>query len=217
MTKLIVTLNGRFVTECHLVPGSTATIGRRADNHVVLSDASVSGRHARVTVGEQVEIEDLSSTNGTFVNKRRIQKAVLKDGDILLLGRYIVRFVGKSREAADPAPGGDLSEKTVVLKPAVGQAPKGVLPGFVKIVEGDGAGNVLDLNKPYTAVGKMGDQVAVITRSAHGYVIRAVSGADERLTVNGEPLADRTRTLANDDAITVAGMRMQFILGNPDA
>jgi pSer/pThr/pTyr-binding forkhead associated (FHA) protein len=67
-------------------------IGRSNDLEVVLVEDMVSRRHARVTLqGEALMIEDLGSTNGTFVNGEKIKRARLKEGDRVLIGTSIIR------------------------------------------------------------------------------------------------------------------------------
>ncbi len=74
------------------VPAPGVLIGRNANTQVTLSDASVSGEHARLTLDEEsASVEDLSSLNGTFINNQPIEKKTrLNDGDYLRLGRYTV-------------------------------------------------------------------------------------------------------------------------------
>jgi hypothetical protein len=68
-------------------------IGRGADADVRISDASVSRRHAKVTVvGRAVVVEDLGSTNGVTLNGRKITRETLSDGDELRLGAATVRY-----------------------------------------------------------------------------------------------------------------------------
>ena len=70
-------------------------IGRRADNQIVLRDDLVSSRHCRIIrLNGKWHVEDLGSTNGTFLNDKRVDCAPLNTGDILKLGRYRLR-VGK--------------------------------------------------------------------------------------------------------------------------
>ena len=73
-------------TASHPLTGSTV-IGRGAEADVQLTDTSVSRRHAEVRVlGDTVEVHDLGSTNGTWVNGRRVQTASLRDGDRITVG-----------------------------------------------------------------------------------------------------------------------------------
>lgn len=71
------------------------TIGRKADNDIVLRDSMVSGHHCVISRrGNGWMLQDQHSTNGTYINDKRVASAALKEGDIIKLGRY--RFcVGK--------------------------------------------------------------------------------------------------------------------------
>jgi pSer/pThr/pTyr-binding forkhead associated (FHA) protein len=63
----------------------TLNIGRKPDNDIVIDMPVVSGSHARIIhEGDRIVIEDLKSTNGTFVNKKKITKAVLNHKDVSL-------------------------------------------------------------------------------------------------------------------------------------
>ncbi|MBX3182582.1 MAG: DUF4388 domain-containing protein [Polyangiaceae bacterium] len=69
-------------------------IGRSSDLEMVLVEEMVSRKHARVTVrGGEITIEDLGSTNGTFVNGEKIERATLKEGDRVLIGTSILKVV----------------------------------------------------------------------------------------------------------------------------
>src|SRR3954471_20268282 len=69
------------------------TIGRLADNRVVLDHPSVSSHHACVfTDGDRCIVEDLQSTNGTFVNGRRVSHSTLHNGDVMKIGKHTILF-----------------------------------------------------------------------------------------------------------------------------
>jgi pSer/pThr/pTyr-binding forkhead associated (FHA) protein len=71
-----------------LPPGAVKTLGRASRADFIVNRALVSRLHCRVTGGEQtIAVEDLKSTNGTFVNDKRVTSAELKAGDRLRLGR----------------------------------------------------------------------------------------------------------------------------------
>ncbi len=73
------------------------TIGRNPDNHLFLDDVTVSRRHARILRdGRGYLIEDLRSLNGTYVNRRRIERHRLRDGDELQIGKYKLVFLTKA-------------------------------------------------------------------------------------------------------------------------
>jgi len=72
-----------------LLPGSLKTIGRAPGVDFVVDAALVSRVHCRLTLSDANELllEDLGSTNGTFVNDQKVAKIVLRDGDKLTVGR----------------------------------------------------------------------------------------------------------------------------------
>ena len=86
-----------------MLPGTLKTMGRAPRADFVVDAALVSRVHCRFTLNntDELELEDLGSTNGTFVNGRKVTKVLLNDGDKLTVGR--VEFVVSS--ATDPAGG----------------------------------------------------------------------------------------------------------------
>ncbi len=97
--------------------GDQLTIGRDSTNGVAINDAEVSRRHSRLSFqGGKYVLEDLGSTNGTFVNGQRLGgPVVLKPGDVVSLGEQIVLMydvismdagatIAASRKAVRPSP-----------------------------------------------------------------------------------------------------------------
>src|SRR5579885_3668626 len=115
--RITVKYNESVVKEIELT-GQELTIGRKADNDLVLEDGSVSSRHARLVKIQSVFfLEDLQSTNGTFVNEKRIDRQQLKDGDIAVIGKHRLVFRDETAEVSH----GKRSEvangdRTVILK-----------------------------------------------------------------------------------------------------
>lgn len=71
-----------------ILPGNIKTVGRAARADFVVDAQMVSRIHCRLTAGAaELEVIDLESTNGTFVNGARVERALLKDGDRLGVGR----------------------------------------------------------------------------------------------------------------------------------
>ena len=69
-------------------PGAVKTVGRATRADFIVDAALVSRLHCRITAGtENLEVIDLSSTNGTYVNGKRVKRAQLKSGDRLRVGR----------------------------------------------------------------------------------------------------------------------------------
>ena len=102
---------GERALQDYAVGARPVTIGRLPDNTIVIQNPAVSGRHARVLPeGQHFVLEDLKSTNGTFVNDKPIARHTLVDGDVVLIGKHTLVFVlaGAEEATAEPTP-----EKTI--------------------------------------------------------------------------------------------------------
>ena len=98
MPKLILKFDDRDLSEC-AVGTHPVTIGRLPDNNLVIDNPAVSGRHARVyREGNHYVLEDLKSTNGTFVNDKPIARHTLLEGDSILVGKHTVVFTQQGGE-----------------------------------------------------------------------------------------------------------------------
>lgn len=87
MARLTLQLEDRVLKEYAI--GTMATIGRLADNTIVIDNPAVSSHHASVfNEAGQLAVEDLQSTNGTFVNGVRVSRRILKHGDVLQVGQH---------------------------------------------------------------------------------------------------------------------------------
>ncbi|MCC7416548.1 MAG: FHA domain-containing protein [Acidobacteria bacterium] len=72
--------------------GTVKTVGRAPRADFIVDAALVSRLHCRLTAtDDSLEVEDLKSTNGTFVNDRRVQRATLANGDLLRVGRFALK------------------------------------------------------------------------------------------------------------------------------
>lgn len=90
----LVTIYGQDLGRRYQLLGDELTIGRGPENAVVLDLDNVSRRHARVAQsGDVFEVEDLGSTNGTYVNDREVQREVLRNGDLIKIGGAILKFL----------------------------------------------------------------------------------------------------------------------------
>lgn len=99
-------LDGDRAGEVLPVTDRALRIGRKPSNDVVLNDEKTSGVHAEVVLeGDRHVLRDLGSTNGTFLDGKRVTEIVLSPGDEVAIGRIRVKF----RDAAEPAAGADLA------------------------------------------------------------------------------------------------------------
>lgn len=112
MPKLHFLLEGNSLGEFAL-DKERITIGRRPSNQIHIDNLTVSGEHAViVTIGNDSFLEDLNSTNGTFVNGKAIKKYVLQHNDVIEFGKYQLKYINPSQVNATQH---DVFEKTMMM------------------------------------------------------------------------------------------------------
>jgi pSer/pThr/pTyr-binding forkhead associated (FHA) protein len=205
MPKMIVSIDGVVIKEVQLTKERT-TLGRRPYNDIVIDNLAVSGEHATMQMnGNEVFLEDLGSTNGTYVNGKAVKKQQLHNGDTIEVGKYKIKFVSESA--------GNDYDRTMLFKP--GEIPPSHEPtssesGTLRVLSGTASGREVPLTKIVTTVGKPGVAVASITRRQHGFVVAHVEGSGIP-TLNGSPIGSEPVALKSGDLIELAGTKMQFI------
>ena len=91
MPKLVLLFEGRVLKETAVSHTAAVTIGRLPDNTIVIDNSAVSSRHVRIArEGPQFVVEDLESTNGTFVNGDKVTKRALRHGLGSLAAEWVV-------------------------------------------------------------------------------------------------------------------------------
>jgi pSer/pThr/pTyr-binding forkhead associated (FHA) protein len=211
------------------------TIGRLPDNDIRIDNPAVSGHHSLIiNILNDSFLEDLNSTNGTYVNGKLIKKHALQHGDVITAGHHQLRFVEDDEAQQDEF------ERTMVIQPSQRPVDKiqsaratveeatgstgatttrRALPDApaqkkakLQVLSGAFAGRELELVKALTTLGRPGVQVAAITRRADGYFIVHVDSEVEGNypLVNGMPIGAQARKLSDNDVIQLAGVKMGF-------
>ncbi|MBN1320148.1 MAG: FHA domain-containing protein [Thermoleophilia bacterium] len=91
---LLIRAGGGREGEVIALGGDVLTIGRSPHSDLFLDDVTVSRHHARILVdGAGFLVEDLNSLNGTYVNRKRIERHQLSDGDELQIGKFKLAFL----------------------------------------------------------------------------------------------------------------------------
>jgi pSer/pThr/pTyr-binding forkhead associated (FHA) protein len=232
MAKVLLSVDGVTLKEIPLARERT-TIGRKPHNDIRIDNLAVSGEHAAIiTMLNDSFLEDLESTNGTYVNGRSVKKHFLQDGDVIELAKYRLKYV---REAGESS-GAD-TEKTMVLRPeavrgaldqpvpvepapAEQQLPmtasaraRGQLPsGTIQILTGANAGREVELTKTLTTLGKPGVMVVAIARRPLGYFITHVEGPQPLRVAKRVLEANKPYALMDHDIIELGGVKMEFFL-----
>src|SRR5712664_2354832 len=114
MARLVLSLDGQVMAEYNMNK-ERYTIGRLPDNDIRIDNAAVSGHHSLIiNILNDSFLEDLNSTNGTYVNGKLIKKHALQHGDVITVGHHQLRFV----ESQDGDVEQDEFEKTMVITPS---------------------------------------------------------------------------------------------------
>jgi hypothetical protein len=239
MARLVLTLDGQVMAEYNMNK-ERYTVGRLPDNDIRIDNPAVSGHHSLIiNILNDSFLEDLNSTNGTYVNGKLIKKHALQHGDVITVGHHQLRFVEDDDNQQDEF------ERTMVIQPS--QRPIGkvqdahgkaeqVHPGTgttgqmralpvgtqekprkarLQVLSGAFAGRELELTKALTTLGRPGVQVAAITRRSDGFYIVHVDAdrPDNYPQVNGTPIGAQARRLVDNDVIQLAGVKMGFFEG----
>ncbi len=238
MARLVLKFEAHVLKEVPL--GSRPiTIGRAPDNDIPIDNLAVSNYHARVYMeAGRLVVEDLDSLNGTFLNDLRIERAALKDGDAILIGKHHI-YVDAQHDAAlavdswrkTPAPKVD---ETVVLDTkerremlqqavAVGErsqpAPGRVRVPMLAVLSGKTDQREYQLAGKLTVIGKS-EMATVRLRGWFAPQVAAqinrrddgyyLGRGDRVPKLNGEMIIGPTR-LNDGDMIEVAGTRLHFL------
>lgn len=230
MAKLVLSMNGAIQGEFEL-DQERLTIGRKPENDIQIDNLAVSGKHSMIiTILDDSFLEDLGSTNGTYVNGKLVKKHALKDGDVIAIGKHELKYINENASDDD-----DEFEKTMIIKPgsasaavAAAQAAEqagaaaapqstsapttsGGMPlGRLTVLNGPIAGKELELTKALITLGKPGTQVAVISRRPQGYFLTHIESSGGFPVVNGAEVGAKAYQLKDGDLIELASIKMEF-------
>lgn len=229
MAKLVLSLDGDVLGH-HFLEGGRFSIGRRAENTLPIDDSSVSKEHAVITlVGNDHILQDLESTNHTYVNGNEVRKHILQHNDVIDIGRFQLRYINQKAQV-----GVDF-DRTIMMAPVqprrrtpdekAGEGERGqsVVPvaraanitfplGFLKVTQGERAGETVELERPLATFGHEGEQLSVINRRPNGYSLTHVDGK-KTASVNGHPIsATAAHALSDGDEIEMGGQKFKFQL-----
>ena len=163
MGKLVVSLDGVVIKDVQITKDKT-TLGRRPYNDIVIDNLAVSGEHAVLQMtGQDVFIEDLNSTNGTYINGKAIKKQLLAHNDTVEIGKYKIKYlVEESNEyertmIVRPGSGGHspYNHTAPMPNPAMGSAGMGggaAPAASIKVLSGAAAGRAVTLTKVVTTL-----------------------------------------------------------------
>jgi len=237
MGKIIIKFNNEVIDHIDLKQGDMK-IGRKPGCEIMIDNLAISGEHANIfTVGEDSFIQDMGSTNGTFIGNKKITKHHLKNGDAVVIGKHTLVYLTESLRAREPE---DFA-KTVIISPSAREpveprpspmpappaesespaitvetlkkdapSPKADRHGALFVLSGVNSGKRIELMKKITNLGRTGKRAGTISQIGDGYLL--TPGDDEHPMLNGKPISKEGSRLKNGDLIEVSGTRLQFYL-----
>ena len=209
MPQLVASVEGVEIMRARLTKPKT-TLGRKRHNDIVFDNMVVSGDHCvfELQGDDDVFVEDLGSTNGTYLNGHMIRsREPLHDGDFVVVGNFRVEYL-----AADPAKLRLVSDDTRTMSldsigfPGTG----GVRLACLKILSGSSAGLEVPVVKAVTTFGQPGVSVISISHRRDGYYVTAMEGKTTA-RLNGKELGKDAQMLDDNDVLNLAGTEMQFM------
>jgi predicted component of type VI protein secretion system len=237
MAKLILKFEAAVLKEVP-VTAQPVTIGRAPDNDLHIDNLAVSSHHAKIYLEEgKIVVEDLNSLNGTFVNNQRVQRATLKHGDTVLVGKHHIAVQDTPADAAPAIPeaarkvAAPKVDETVVIGGKARQDMLGTAPGTqaqaparariptLVVLDGKTDKKEYPLTGKLTVIGKsdmatvrlsgwFAPKVAAqINKRDDGYFI---GKADSTPKVNGAAISGLTK-LNDGDMIEVGGVKLNFV------
>ncbi len=229
MAKFILKFNNEVVDHIEITQGDMK-IGRKPGSEIILDNLAVSGTHANIfTIGDDSFVQDLGSTNGTFVNHKKVAKHHLHNGDVVTIGKHSLIFVnevtaqqntedfaktvvinpGSMSASGGDAPNLNLSETVETRLPPI---KRGGRTGAIFVLSGANSGKRIELKRSITSLGKVGKRSGIIKKTDSGYRIEVPSDAIGTPTLNGKPVPPTGTDLKNGDIIEISGARLQFYL-----
>jgi hypothetical protein len=211
MPQLIASVEGVEIKHVYLKSDRT-TLGRRPYNDIIFDNLVVSGEHCVFVMKgiADVYLEDLNSTNGTFLNGQVIKsRQLLQDNDIINIGNFRIQYLATSKHEEEPS---KHDETTAMSLDALGlPGTTGVMHASLKVLSGSSTGLEMPVVKAVTTFGQPGVAVVSISHRRDGYYVAHMDGQTPS-TCNGKPIGSKAIPLAHRDVLNLAGTEMEFLL-----
>ena len=215
MPQLIASVEGVEIKHVYLENDRT-TLGRKPHNDIVFNNMVVSSEHCVFELRgiADVFVEDLGSTNGTYVNGHMIKsREKLHDRDVIAIGNFRIQFLASSEH--EPAEVPNHEETTAMSISALHslgfEGTSGARQASLKVLSGSSEGLEVPVVKAVTTFGQPGVAMVSISHRRNGYFVVRVDG-DGPSTLNGMPVGDQAVPLEHHDVLELAGTAMEFLL-----
>ena len=211
MPQLIASVGGVEIKMLYLTQDCT-TLGRRDGNDIVLPDLTVSNHHCQFELKglADVFVQDLGSTNGTFLNGKAVQRERLQDQDVLHLGRFKFQYF----DVSEP-PLAKHTTNTTTSMPLEGLEVTEEPQASLRVLTGSSMGLEIGVHKAVSTFGQPGLAVVAIAHRRQGYFVSLIESHPEpgqHAKINGRPVTSYAELLHQGDVLDIAGTKVEFVL-----
>ena len=201
-------------------------IGSDPKSTVYIDSLALQPQHARLdTQGDTSVLVDMDTKAGTFINSKPIKKQMLKDGDVIRVGKHLLTYQYEAVQLQDEEPSIEIDTQELELAPEVPQTSgvdsdkttqekmndEGKRLAWLQIMNGQNLGKTISLNRNMTNLGKPGVATAVITRRNDGYFLSHLEG-DTPPLVDNKPIGTHSYKLIDGETVQIGNIKMQFFL-----
>jgi pSer/pThr/pTyr-binding forkhead associated (FHA) protein len=233
MPKFVLQYEGAVIKEIPITKADT-TVGRKADNDIVIDNPTVSGHHCKISlVGEEFFVEDLNSSNGVFLNAKKIMKSGLRNNDVIGIAKHALKFIDERVQdsvATQTPATQEAPDATMMISPQKQQELAAAAtiaalkkPAFVRVIKGVIDQPEYELKASSTYIGKSErvqikikgtglfgsapENAAMIANRAEGYFLVPIKEGYPKL--NGRAIHGKEQ-LRDGDVIDIGGTTLVF-------
>lgn len=232
MPKFLLQFEGAVIKE--IQAKDEITVGRKPDNDIVIDNPAVSGHHCKILrVGDTFFVEDLNSTNGVFLNAKKVSKAGLQNNDVIGLAKHALKFIDDRPEplaVTTHVPIASSADATMMISPQKQQELAAAAtnaarkkPAVVRVLKGVVDQVEFELKNRSTSIGKSDhvqikikgtglfgsapESAAMIAHHQDGYFLIPVK--EKYVKLNGKPI-NQKELLRDGDVIQAGGTTLKF-------
>ncbi len=190
------------------------TIGRCENNDLPFKDLAISGFHCLILKFKNNHmLVDLHSTNGTFLNDKRITKTLLHDGDVIRVGTQRLQYFTETKKL-DTSPSQEVGESTEfsTIPSFQDKAESNSTGRALRILSGKLKGKTIELSGSVTKLGVSGKQIAVIKNNSGEFVFMSMESDEQNRypMLNDVPVKFETLSLKPGDVVHINDIQMEF-------
>ncbi|MCK5191278.1 MAG: FHA domain-containing protein [Methylococcales bacterium] len=210
MAKFTVYFKGKAI-QSKIFDSGVIHIGRDETNDLVIDNLAIAPAHAVVIIKEDsCIIKPLNDEFPLVVNDEKSKESLLKNNDKIEIGKHTIVF--NTTESIAPNHNNTFNKDVISLNSKLEEEVH-IPDANLQVMDGQHIGRVLPLKKSMTRFGNSGSGIIIITRRKDGYFISSLE-SNSNITVNKEPLADKTINLSNNDILVIDNTSMQFFFEN---